>query len=935
MDKVIRIRGARQHNLKNIDLEIPRDKMVVITGLSGSGKSSLAFDTIYAEGQRRYVESLSAYARQFLNVLEKPDVDFIEGIPPTISIEQRAGHATPRSTVATSTEIYDYLRILYARIGDVFCHNCNLPIQQMTSQQIVDEVLRLPPSTKLTILAPLVRGKKGTHRELLEKIKKDGFVRARINDKFYDLYSIPSLNRNLRHNIDAVIDRVIVNPASKGRISDSVELALSKSAGLVSCRWEENGMWKEKVFSEKYACISCSFSIEEIQPRLFSFNSPYGACPTCDGLGTRLEIDEDLMIPDKNVSIARGAIEPLKRLGHRMARKYDYKMREFCYRFNVPFDKPYNELTKEQKKMLLYGTKGGDSEYFEGIIPHLLKRFNETESPVIKRRIASYMSEQACNDCKGARLRKEAMCVRIGGKTISSLTAMTVEEALEFFKGLKLSAQKQMIAKLALKETISRLTFLYDVGLSYLTLDRKSETLSGGEAQRIKLASQLGSGLVGVCYCLDEPTIGLHPRDNRKLLNSLLKLRNLGNTVIIVEHDEETILSSDWIVDVGPGAGGEGGEIVYNGPVNEIKNCEKSITGAYLSERMSIPLPKQRRELTNKQIVIKGARENNLKNITVNVPLNTFTCVTGVSGSGKSTLIHDILYKGLNKLINKSKERPGSHDQIQNHQLIKNVLLIDQNPIGRTPRSNPATYTGIFTEIRNFFAQIREARVRGFAPGRFSFNTSKGRCNACGGLGAKVIEMHFLPDVYVTCEVCKGARYNRETLEVKYKGKSIADILDMSVVDAMELFASFPRIRSMLKLLYDVGLGYIRLGQSSTTLSGGEAQRIKLAYELGRSKCGDKLFLLDEPTTGLHFHDVGKLLKVLHSLVDMGNTVIVIEHNMHVVKTADYIIDLGPEGGDKGGTIVAEGRPEDIIQCSRSATGQVLKEYLAKESIAV
>ncbi|MBI4243564.1 MAG: excinuclease ABC subunit UvrA [Planctomycetes bacterium] len=935
MEKYIVIRGAKQHNLKNIDLKVPRDKLIVFTGISGSGKSSLAFDTIYAEGQRRYVESLSAYARQFLNVLEKPDVEYIDGIPPTISIEQRTGHATPRSTVATSTEIYDYLRILYARIGDVFCINCKTPITQQTTQQIVDNIMLLPSTTRLVVMSPIVRGKKGTHRDALEKIKKQGYVRARIDDKFHDLYSIPSLNRNSQHDIDIVIDRLTVTKENRIRIAEAIELAVSLSEGTVCCRWESNGGWEEKIFSQKYACIKCSFSITEMQPRLFSFNSPYGACQVCDGLGTRLEIDIDLVIPDKNLSLAKGAVDAFRRLGHRMVSRYDYKLREFAYRFHVPYDMPYKDIPSDKKQLLLYGTNPDDEAYFEGVIPHLMKRFNETESVFIKRRITNFMGEQHCKGCGGTRLRKEAQCIKIGEKTITELTAMTVENALLFYQNLKLTKEKQMIAKLALKEIISRLQFLSDVGLSYLTLDRKSETLSGGEAQRIRLASQLGSGLVGVCYCLDEPTIGLHPVDNKRLLCSLTKLRDIGNTVLIVEHDEDTILASDWVVEIGPGAGRNGGEVVYNNSFVSFKDQKDSITSDYLFGRRSIQVPQKRRQ-SGRSLIVKGASENNLKNIDVEIPLNCFVAITGVSGSGKSTLVYEILYKGLNKIINKSKIRPGKYKEILNHHFIKNVVLIDQDPIGRTPRSNPATYTGIYSEIRNFFAQIKESRARGYSPGRFSFNTRKGRCNACDGLGVKIIEMHFLPDVYVTCEVCNGARFNKETLEINYKGKNISDILNMSVDEALELFGSFPKVYNSLKLLIDVGLGYMKLGQSSTTLSGGEAQRVKLAYELGRSQWSNKLFLLDEPTTGLHFYDVDKLLKVLHKLVDLGNSVVVIEHNMHVIKTADFIVDLGPEGGDRGGQIVASDLPDVISTNLKSSTGQILKNYLnSKQAVLV
>jgi excinuclease ABC subunit A len=930
----IYIKGAREHNLKNIDIEIPRDKLIVVTGLSGSGKSSLAFDTIYAEGQRRYVESLSSYARQFLEQMQKPDVEYIEGLPPTISIEQRTGHATPRSTVATSTEIYDYLRILFARIGKPFCYRCDHPISQQTPQQIVDNIFELPEGTRLVVLAPLIRGKKGTHRELFERIKREGYVRVRVNGRIMELGSIPNLNKNKRHNIEAVVDRLVLSKADqRRRLSDSVEAALKLGEGLMQLLRENNGRWEERLYSQLYACPFCGISFGELQPRLFSFNSPYGACSNCDGLGTRLELDVDLIVPDKKARLQDGAIDAWRKCGRRMAMHYYNRLWEFCQDFNISLSDRFCDLPDRIRNILLYGTNHQDQEefgaYFEGVIPNLMHRFEVTESDYIKRRILSYMNELPCPQCKGMRLRPEALSVRIAGKNIYEVTTMTIEQALKFFTHLNLRREERHIARLVLKEIISRLTFLCNVGLSYLTLDRKSITLAGGEAQRIRLASQVGSGLVGVCYVLDEPTIGLHQRDNRQLLDTLYRLRDLGNTIIVVEHDEDTIRAADHIVDMGPGAGAHGGKIVAQGTLQDIIACRDSITGHYLSGRKSIPIPPQRRNLNMRiSLEVIGAREHNLKNIDVKFPLGGLICVTGISGSGKSTLINEILYKAVARRLYGSKEKPGLHTRIEGIEYIDKVIVIDQSPIGRTPRSNPATYTGVFAEIRRLFALTKESRARGYLPGRFSFNVKGGRCEACEGQGTKVIEMHFLPEVYVRCEECKGLRYNRETLEIKFKGKNIAEILSMSVEEALNLFENFPVIIRILRTLYDVGLGYIALGQSSTTLSGGEAQRVKLASELGRVSTSHTLYILDEPTTGLHFADLERLLSVLNRLVDMGNTVIVIEHNMHVIKLADYIIDLGPEGGERGGWIVATGTPEQISNNPNSYTGAFLKKFL-------
>jgi len=924
----ITVRGARQHNLKNINVTIPRDKLVVVTGLSGSGKSSLAFDTLYAEGQRRYVESLTAYARQFLEQMQKPDVDSIEGLPPTISIEQRSGHATPRSTVATSTEIYDYLRLLFARVGHPFCYKCGRAITQQTADQIVAAILDMPSGWKISLLAPLVRGKKGAHKEVFDRVKREGFVRVRVDGYVMEVKDVLTLDKNKKHEIEAVVDRLVVDGTlSRRRLTDSVETALKLGDGLVIVAGDG-----DRLFSEKYACAYCGVSFGELQPRLFSFNSPYGACETCDGLGTKLELDEELIVPTPALSLRDGAIEPWRKLGKRMTIRYGRRLREFCEQFGQKYGTAFEKIDADRRRILMHGTKPEDEKkyggWFEGVIPSLMHRFEVTESDFIKRRIMGYMSELPCPGCKGRRLRPEALSVRVGDRNIDDVTHMTIEQAVAFFEQVKLTTQERYVARMVLKEIRNRLQFLADVGLGYLSLDRKSSTLAGGEAQRIRLGSQVGSGLVGVCYVLDEPTIGLHERDNRRLLDTLVRLRDLGNTVLVVEHDEETIRMADHVVDIGPGAGQHGGELVAQGRVEDVVAEKRSITGRFLSGDETIALPVQRRSFPGRAIEVKGARENNLKGIDVRFPLGGLVCVTGVSGSGKSTLVGDILRRGLGRLLLGSREKPGAHDAIKGHVYIDRVIEIDQSPIGRTPRSNPATYTGAWDEVRKLYALTKEAKARGYTPGRFSFNLKGGRCEACEGQGTKIIEMHFLPDVFVTCEECRGRRYARETLEVKYKGKDVAEVLEMPIEQSVDFFANFPKIHKVLKTLEDVGLGYMATGQSSTTLSGGEAQRVKLASELGRTASGHALYILDEPTTGLHFADIKKLLVVLNRLVDQQNTVLVIEHNMHVIKTADWIIDLGPEGGEHGGEIVAQGTPEQVAANPRSHTGRYLKPYL-------
>jgi len=933
------VHGAREHNLKNIHVEIPRDKLVVVTGISGSGKSSLAFDTIYAEGQRRYVESLSAYARQFLEQMRKPDVDYIEGLPPTISIEQRSGVSNPRSTVATTTEIFDYLRLLYARVGEPHCYKCGRKIAQQSPAQIVNRVLRLDKGTRVMLLAPVVRGRKGEHKDAIDSAKRQGFVRLRVDGEIVDIGAVPSLDKNKKHEIEVVVDRLVIKAGIRSRLADSAELALKVGEGLLTVAAQEGGKWEDHVFSELYACPICGVSLPELTPRMFSFNSPYGACPACDGLGTKLEFDPDLIVPDKSLSLFDGAVEAWRRTGVQMARWYWHVIRRFCDDFGADGNVPYRRFSKRLKKILIYGTDEKDlvkfGAKFTGVIPDLTRRFRKTESEHIKRRLHSYMSELPCPSCGGSRLRPESMAVTVGRKAIYALTRMSIEEAARFFKKLALPKEKAEIARLVLKEIRQRLSFLIDVGLAYITLDRRSATLSGGEAQRIRLATQVGSGLVGVCYALDEPSIGLHQKDNRKLIRTLKNLRDLGNTVIVVEHDETTIRSADHVVDLGPGAGAHGGWVVAQGALGEVLKSSDSLTSQYLRGELSIELPVDRRPVSESNaITVKGARANNLKNINVSFPLGGFLCVTGVSGSGKSTLVDEILRKALARRIYGSGEKPGAHDSIAGATKIDKVIVIDQSPIGRTPRSNPATYTNVFSHVRALFAESREARIRGYKPGRFSFNVKGGRCEACQGQGTKKIEMHFLPDVYVICEECKGTRFNGETLEVRFKGKNIAEVLDMTVEEALAHFANFPKVMRLLRSLNDVGLGYIKLGQSSTTLSGGEAQRVKLASELGKVATGRTLYILDEPTTGLHFADIKRLVDVLNRLADMGNTVIVIEHHLDVIKMADYIIDLGPEGGEKGGEVVAKGTPEEIARSRKSYTGKFLREILSPKKRA-
>lgn len=923
------IKGAREHNLKNISLEIPRDKLVVVTGLSGSGKSSLAFDTIYAEGQRRYVESLSSYARQFLEQLQKPDVDHIEGLSPAIAIEQRTAGSNPRSTVGTQTEIYDYLRLLFASIGTPHCPECGKAIKRQTSQEIVDRILELPKNSKILILAPLIRGRKGEYKELFTKAKKDGFVRVRVDGEVMEIGSNIALDKNKKHSIEIVVDRVIIKDDVKKRLTDSVETALSAGNGLVIVSIEERSAKDDILFNEQYACVDCGISLEEISPRIFSFNSPYGACPSCGGLGNKMEIDPELVIADKSRPVI-SAVDAWRRGGKGLYLYYRRLLRSLAREHGFDVETPFKDLPKGIKDIILYGEKDRDDwKAFEGVVPNLERRFKETESEFIKTEINRYMSESPCPACRGARLKPESLAVKLSGENIAEVTALSVKAFRNFLEDLKLTETDKKIAGQVIKEIKSRLQFMINVGLDYLTLDRPSFTLSGGEAQRIRLATQIGSGLVGVIYILDEPSIGLHQKDNTKLLKTLVTLRDLGNTLIVVEHDEATIRAADHIIDLGPGAGEHGGRIVAEGGFKDILSSKDSLTGKYLRGELEIAAPKDKRSIDKKRVLkIIKASEHNLKDIDVEIPLGLLVCVTGVSGSGKSTLVDDILYRALARKINRSRETAGKHEKIEGIQSVDKVIVIDQSPIGRTPRSNPATYTAAFSPIRDIFSRLPEAKVRGYKPGRFSFNVKGGRCEACSGDGIKKIEMHFLPDVYVQCEVCKGKRFNAQTLEVKYKGRSIAEVLNMSVEEALDIFVNVPSIKNKLKTLYEVGLGYIRLGQSATTLSGGEAQRIKLATELSKTSTGKTLYILDEPTTGLHFADVDKLLKVLQALVGHGNTVLVIEHNLDVIKTADHIIDLGPDGGDDGGRVVVSGTPEEVARCPKSYTGQYLKEVL-------
>lgn len=939
-DKIV-IKGAKEHNLKNINLEIPRDKLVVITGLSGSGKSSLAFDTLYAEGQRRYVESLSSYARQFLGLMEKPDVESIEGLSPAISIDQKTTSKNPRSTVGTVTEIYDYIRLLYARIGVPYCPNCGKRIEKQTIDQIVDNIMELEEGTRIQVLAPVVRGRKGEYTKQLEEFQKDGFVRVRIDGEIYELSDDIELDRKKKHNIDLIVDRLVIKEDIVSRLTESVEVALKHADNLVTIDIVGD---KEKLYSCNYACPDCGFSFPELTPRMFSFNNPMGACPKCTGIGYLMKMDEDLIIPDKNKTLYDG----VKAFGSSTMKKGDTMAKMYFESIGRHYgveikNKKIKDLPRDFLEKILYGTGNEeiDFEYqspagirkfkapFEGVIPTLDRRHNETKSQGMRDFYEMYMSNSPCNECNGARLKPEILSIKIGDKNINELTEMSIGRIKDYLDNLTLNKTEAMISDLILKEIHQRLQFLIDVGLEYLTLSRSAGTLSGGEAQRIRLATQIGSGLTGVLYILDEPSIGLHQRDNDRLLATLKKLRDLGNTLIVVEHDEDTMYAADQVIDIGPGAGTHGGQVMAQGTAEEIKNVEKSITGKYLSGRLKIPVPKKRRKaLKSKVIGVQGAIENNLKNVSVKFPLGVFNCVTGVSGSGKSTLVNEVLYKSIAKELNGSNEKPGKCKGIKGINQVDKIINIDQSPIGRTPRSNPATYTGVFDLIRDIFAATEEAKLRGYQKGRFSFNVPGGRCESCNGDGVHKIEMHFLPDIYVPCEVCKGKRYNRETLEVKYKGKTIADVLDMTVEEALEFFDKIPKIKQKLQTLYDVGLSYIKLGQPSTTLSGGEAQRVKLATELSKRATGKTLYILDEPTTGLHIADVHKLVEILQRLVDTGNTIIVIEHNLDLIKTCDHIIDLGPEGGENGGEIIAVGTPEQICKNERSYTGKFLAKYL-------
>ncbi|HZU11583.1 MAG TPA: excinuclease ABC subunit UvrA [Chloroflexota bacterium] len=955
----IQIRGAREHNLKNIDLELPRNQLVVLTGLSGSGKSSLAFDTIFAEGQRRYVESLSSYARQFLGQMDKPDVDHIDGLSPAISIDQKSASHNPRSTVGTVTEIYDYLRLLYARVGHPHCPNCGRPIERQTVEQIVDEVLAMPPGSRVMILGPVVRGRKGEYRHIFDEARRSGFVRVRVDGQVRDLAEEITVDKKRKHDIEIVVDRLVLPAADadeetrqsdRARLADSVETALKLGEGMVVV---QDLAGEERLFSEHFACPTCGISMPEIEPRTFSFNSPHGACPDCTGLGTRMELDPDLVIPNKHLSLAQGAVQPWARSG--TSSPYYYSLLQgVADHYGFSTSVPVETLQPEHLRILLEGSdevisvrRGRHTMHihYEGILPNLARRHRETESEFMRAEIEQYMTSVPCPTCQGARLRPEVLAVTVGGRSIVELTHFSIRRAARYFAALAgeapleageaaLSERELIIGRQIIKEIRARLQFLLDVGLDYLTLDRTAATLAGGEAQRIRLATQIGSGLMGVLYILDEPSIGLHQRDNARLIRTLLHLRNLGNTLLVVEHDEDTIRVADHIVDIGPGAGEHGGHVVAQGVLDDILRVPESVTGQYLSGKRQIRVPQRRRPGSGKDLWVRGARANNLKDLDVAFPLGKFVCVTGVSGSGKSTLVNEILYKAVAQQLQRHRERAGAHDTVTGLENLDKVIDIDQSPIGRTPRSNPATYTGAFTPIRELFSQVPEARIRGYKPGRFSFNVKGGRCEACRGEGIITIEMHFLPDVYVPCEVCKGKRYNREALEIKFKGKTIADVLDMTVDEALETFENMPSIANKLRTLRDVGLGYIRLGQPATTLSGGEAQRIKLATELSKRATGNTLYILDEPTTGLHFADVEKLLLVLNRLVEAGNTVVVIEHNLDVIKTADWLVDLGPEGGDAGGTLVVEGTPEEVAACDRSYTGQFLRPVLGLEDRA-
>ena len=937
MDKII-IKGARENNLKNINIELPKNKLIVMTGLSGSGKSSLAFDTIYAEGQRRYVESLSAYARQFLGGSEKPDVDSIEGLSPAISIDQKTTNNNPRSTVGTVTEIYDYLRLVFARVGVPYCPNHNIPISSQSVEEMTNKVMEYPIGTKLIILSPVVHGEKGTHKDLLEKLRKEGYIRVRVNGEMLDLSEDIDLEKNKKDKIDVVIDRIVLKEDSRSRLFEAIEQSTKLANGkvVVQILGEEE---KELVFSEQFACPHCEFSLPELEPRMFSFNAPYGACPDCKGLGVKLQIDEELIIPNKTLSLNEGAIKTLTD---------DPEAIEFmeleclCKHYKIDMNKPWSKLSKKEQNYILYGsdelirikysTRGGISrdkkDFYEGIINRLERRYMSTTSTWIRDWLETYMVEHTCETCHGARLNDDVLSVKLNNKNIFQVTEMSIKELITFFETLKLSEEKKEIARLVIKEILDRLNFLKNVGLEYLTLSRGAGTLSGGEAQRIRLATQIGSHLTGVLYVLDEPSIGLHQRDNEKLINSLLEMRDLGNTLIVVEHDSDTMLASDYLVDIGPGAGDAGGEVVACGTPEEVMQNENSITGQYLSGKLCIETPKKRRKGTGKYLKIRGAKEHNLKNIDVDIPLGTFTCVTGVSGSGKSTLVNEILVKALSQKIYNSKDKPGKHDKILGFDNVDKIVAISQNPIGRTPRSNPATYTGVFDDIREIFTTTKEAKMYGFGKNRFSFNVKGGRCEACRGDGVKKIEMHFLPDVYVPCEVCHGTRYNLETLSIKYKDKNIAEVLDMRVSEALKFFENVPKIKRKLQVIEDVGLGYIKLGQSAPTLSGGEAERVKLAKELQKQATGKTIFILDEPTTGLHVDDIKRWLAILQKIVDNKDTVLIIEHNLDVIKVADYIIDLGPEGGDEGGQVVATGTPEEVSKVKESYTGQFLKKIL-------